>query len=331
MPEYVIHLGPHKTGSTYLQARFVALRRKLDEQGVIYPAQWNDGDQVSQVSLVRRLRAHDHGLIDEFAALNNSSHRIVLISCEDLSDLKPDEIAFFRQLVGRSPLKLIFYCRRWSELLLSGWRELVKHGYTRTLPELLSASLANPHGSHIVNFKIRLDRFSSEFGHDAIHLASYSNLADRKIDLFEHFAKEFLDWQTVPALPPARINVANGPEETELVRALNALSCARYGAADPGLFPSYLKASGSLETGPLLAAMSKDMRGLIVNEDAPGLRSLHQQLFREYDGRLVEPRSGPFLFAPKPAPLPYIGQDYLLVEGMIEVLAGILNRLRAPA
>ena len=39
MPRYLIHVGPHKTGTTYLQLRFDAARKRLREPGVIYPAE----------------------------------------------------------------------------------------------------------------------------------------------------------------------------------------------------------------------------------------------------------------------------------------------------
>jgi hypothetical protein len=330
MAKYVIHVGPHKTGSSYLQAHFAGLRPQLAARGIAYPAQWHNGD-LGHHALFRRLRERDPGLRAEFAALRDPANRLVLISSEDLSDLKPEELAFFRELVGDAAVQIVFYCRRWSELLASGWQELVKHGHLATFPEFFAGCVMNPFASHVLNFAIRLARLAEAFGEDALRLVSYNHLVDRKIDLFRHFARRFLAWDDPPSpAAPGRINPSLGPIESELVRALHALERARTGERGPMLFANYLRAKASLDTAPLVAAMERELRSLTINEEAPGLRLLHGQLYQDYGARLVEPRAGPHLFAPVRRQLPFVGQNYLLAKGMLDHLARVYDQLHGP-
>jgi hypothetical protein len=330
MPRYVIHVGPHKTGSTYLQASFAQHQADLSNRGIIYPGQWRDGNQASHVALFRRLRGRDPGLAVEFATLNDSPYKIVLISSEAMADLKLDELAFLRELLGGASVEIIFYCRRWSELLLSGWQEMVKHGYIRTFPEFLSAHLMNPFATHVMNFQITFDKFIGVFGAEGIHLVSYNFLIDQKIDLFEHFARTFLDWRDPPPPSVGRPNASLGPVDSEMLRVLHALEWTHSSACDPSLYRKYIQAKEALDIGALVAAMERDLRTLNINEDAPGLRLLHRRLFKQYGERLVEPRSGELLFAPTRAQLPFVGQNYLLAEGVVDAIERIYNQLRGP-
>ena len=146
--------------------------------------------------------------MDEFEFLNGSGNETVLLSAEDLVGLSAANILTLRSLLGGASARVIFYCRRWSELLPSGWQELVKHGHTMTLPEFFSAHVVNAPGSNIINYGQALDRYAEHFGLENISLVSYSNIIDNNGDLFVHFCRNFLSWTDPP--PPAldRVNVS---------------------------------------------------------------------------------------------------------------------------
>ena len=40
MPKYVIHIGPRRTGSKYIQSQLFHSRQYLKEHGVLYPNIW---------------------------------------------------------------------------------------------------------------------------------------------------------------------------------------------------------------------------------------------------------------------------------------------------
>ena len=40
-PTFILHIGPHKTGTTYLQLSFKAQRSGMEARGILYPAKWD--------------------------------------------------------------------------------------------------------------------------------------------------------------------------------------------------------------------------------------------------------------------------------------------------
>ena len=155
LPRYVIHIGPHKTGTTYLQGSFRRLRPELLRRGILYPEfWWQSVRNWSHSRLVEQLTGGDcEALSGHFNALNASGHRIILISAEDLSGLEPDHIPMLKSLLGGAPAEIVFYCRRWSELLPSSWQQRVKlGGQTLTLPELFGEHLRSPPRSSLMNY-----------------------------------------------------------------------------------------------------------------------------------------------------------------------------------
>lgn len=335
MPRYVIHIGPHKTGSTYLQASFRGAETELLERGILYAPQWRRAGSgaVGHELLYDRLKAMpDDGLAREFDELNRSSHQIILISAEDLSNLTQDQLSYLKTLVAGSPVQIVFYCRRWSEIILSGWKEMVKHGNVLVFPTIFSGHIVDPYASHIINYAMTLRRFSNIFGIEAIRLVSYNNLVDQNIDLFEHFARSFLDFPNPTPSDAGRPNESLGMFEVETIRALNALEVLRTGASSGTLFRKFhrngnLQARTAGELSLIVAAMQQDVVALQMNEDGSGLRALHQGIFAEFGGRLVAPRSGEALFAPLNAKIFFVGQNYLLRDGVLDSLKGVHAQL----
>ena len=145
MPDFVIHVGPHKTGTTYLQLSFKANRPALQQRGILYPAVWDyTAGNPSHLPLAQKLKAGDRdGLAQDFATLLASGAKQVLISAEDLSNLEIPALQLLQSLVAGSAVKIVFYVRRWSELLPSSWQESIKQGQCWTLPEYMLLSLQN--------------------------------------------------------------------------------------------------------------------------------------------------------------------------------------------
>jgi hypothetical protein len=333
MPRYVVHIGPHKTGSTYLQASFRGAESQFRDRGILHVRRWLAGG-VAHELLCRRLKAMpDDALARDFAELNRSSHDIVLISAEDLADLKPDQVAYFKTLMADSPVQIVFYCRRWSEIILSGWKEMVKHGYMQTFPTICSMHLVNPYASHVMNYAITATKFSDVFGPEAIRLVSYNNLVDQNIDLFEHFARTFLDFPNPAPSTAGRPNTSISVFEAEAIRALNALEWARGGAGSANLYRKYtqnreVQARTAGELSRIVEAMQQDQLALQMNEDGASLRALHRSVFEKFGGRLVPPRSGDALFVPRNARISFVGQNYLLRDGVLDALRTIHDQLR---
>jgi hypothetical protein len=328
MPRYVIHVGPHKTGSTYLQVQFQNLAPHLKARGILYPAIWLDSRAPGHVRLAERLRSGtDAGLADEFALLNSSSSDVVLISSEDLTSLPVESLALLKSYVADHQVSIVYYCRRWLEILPSAWQETVKHGHTTSIPEFMTANLINPYASHILNYAHQLDRFELVFGPESLSLVSYSNVIERGMDLGQHFFRSFLSWPNVPAATGPRPNASIGVLDIELIRALNVTASIRGRSRSAELRSKYLLKKKALDLSLIFAAMERHPCEIRFNENFRGLKTLHEEIFEKYGVRLILPRSGLFFFQQKQGLIEYVKPDYLLEPGVAETLRATYETL----
>lgn len=298
------------------------------QRGVWYPEEWQGNDKLSHHRLVPRLRTRaDQQLAAEFAALNASRHKMVLISAEDLADLPGESIAYFKSLLGGAQARIIFYCRRWSELLPSGWQEMIKHGDTLTFPEFLSRHFVNCFGSHTINYAHTLGRYAQQFGLVNISLVSYSNIVDDNRDLLTNFCQNFLSWSDPPTPSHGRVNVSIDPVEIELIRALNGLHRSAGHEKSATMLHSYQRYRSKLDLTKVFETIKQDIAHFKINEGLGPLQNLHNELFRQYGAQLVEPRAGQQLFAPKLSEAPYARQDYLLAGESAALIHGLYRAI----
>ena len=325
-PRYIIHVGPHKTGSKYLQKGFFALRDQLFIRGIHYPTNWMDRDNHSHAHLIARLKVETDTQLDaEFAALNRSDYQTIILSSEDIVDLPKPSLERLKRLLGEQEAGLIFYCRRWSELIPSGWQEIVKQGSSDSLMEFLAAHLINPAGSTLANFDQALGRLAEVFGVSSLHLVSYSNLVSANIDLLAHFLEIFAGWDGPVREPQERENVSLDIFDTELIRALNTMEALRLGRRSGQLSNRYLAMKRSLDLTGIRQAMQQHVRTVEINEGSTGLRVLHEAIFLRYGDRLVAPRSGFNFFGLEARPIRYVHDSYLLADGMADAIGQIYS------
>jgi len=227
MPRYLVHIGPHKTGTTYIQSRLDAARDRLRAVGVAYPATWRAGDAVpSHLRLFERIRHRQLSELQrELAELAVDTDGLVVLSSEDLQYLDADEVRILGDLLGTANVTVVYYCRRWSELLPSCWQERIKHGDDQPLPEFLLLLTSHAHRSALANYGIVLDRYLGVFGAANVRVVSYSNVIDSQVDLAEHFVATFLPALPggLPATSDSRPNASLAATDIEMIRVLNAL------------------------------------------------------------------------------------------------------------
>jgi hypothetical protein len=332
-PHYILHVGPHKTGSTYMQKGLYRLHDRLFRSGIVYPACWLDPGTRSHRPLRQRLAAgEDARLKAAFAGFNLPCYRTVILSSEDFADLPETALIYFKELIGDHRVTVVFYCRRWSELVQSAWQEVVKQGSTYTLPEFLARNLINPVGSSIINHDHALARLVRVFGLSSLRLVSYNNVLDSGNDILMHFLAAFADWNGPHEGIQTRENISLSLFDTEMVRILNALEIAQTGRAGyDTVCARYLDRKPQLDLAVIHTAMQQCMQNVEVNEGSAGLRIVHEALFERYGERMVAPRSGFNLFGLVARDIQFVQQDYLLVEGLTDAIRRVYEAIRAPA
>jgi hypothetical protein len=324
----VIHVGRHKTGSTYLQYRFRAARAALSDRGIHYQACWETPHRFGHTLLAAALRAGEvKGLAAPFAALIASGADIVLISAEDLCNLGKEGFAHLRALAGHGRADIVYIFRRWSGLIPSARREGIKHGNTASLPQFLLPHMMRPTASRLLNLDLRLAPMVEVFGRDHVHLVGYDRLRDQRIDLFDHFARSFLGWPDPPSDVGRTMNASMNAVDTELIRVLNALHQQQGGGRSAELRVRLAAAGAGLDLAVPRAAMAAHVTKLRFRDNGPTLRALQAELAAKYLALMVPPGLNGQLFTPRVEEFAYVAPDYLLAPGVVPALQAARNRL----
>ena len=331
MPRYLIHIGPHKTGTTYLQQSFDRLRAQFAIRGVCYPDTW--GGPHGHPRLFDQLRANNEAAEKPaFDELNRAAWDTVLLSSEFFSYFTDDEVRCLRALLDGHPATIVFYCRRWSQLIPSGWREMLKHGWLETLTDYGMSCLADPAASELLNFDLVLHRYADVFGAASLRIVSYNSVLESGDDLLPHFCRHFLNWSQVPHPGFGKVNKSLDKVDSEVIRALNALHWARTRKASSQLYHRYLAARPTLPVNWLIQhAMRFTVNTMRINDAALGLAQLHADIVRLYRHALVPPCPTGRLFTSCTNNVEYIRSDYLLMPGVMDKLSEMLDTLLAAA
>jgi len=323
---FVLHVGPHKTGSTYLQCAFTVAVHDLRARGILYPR--GCGSLQGHFPLVHLLQERDTAALrawfDGFAATGAAT---VLLSSENFVFLDRAELLALRALMGNAPVTIVFYGRRPSEILLSGWRELVKHGVTTGLPEFIVQALTHAPHTEPVNLAQPLTRLAGVFGADALRLVPYNTILDAGENLFRHFCATFLDWPDAPEPTIRPMNRSLSAEDAELLRAINMLEERRTGAAEPRLYHRLIANRGELDLTVPVQAMARHAATIMIDEARPPFLPWQRTVRERFGHALTAPGTDSQLFTPIEAALPYIRADYLAEPGIPDALRAAHARL----
>jgi hypothetical protein len=329
MPKYVVHIGPPKTGSKYIQSQLYHSRSTLIKYGILYPdIWWTRPDQVLHDVLAERLQRDTPELRHDFDRLNAAGHRIVVLSCEGFDDLSHEKIALLRDLIGDNPVEIIYYVRRWTERIPSDWRQRSMMGQFRTFPEYYVFYLNDFEGTGEINYSIVWKKYADTFGRDSIKLISHSNLRDRHVDIFDHFCRVILQIPEPPVVAPGFIqnNISPDLYESELLRALNFIHYLRTNEISKFIRVKLLALRTELDLGFLGDIMANDLTQLEIRDDAQPLHSSWNRM-NAYRDCLISKEYGEDLFERRHVEVPYIGSNYLIRPGALEALQNLYTIL----
>jgi hypothetical protein len=296
----LLHIGSHKTGTTYLQQGFVALRPALRDAGIDYPSAWQD-HLHGHHSLVRALARDDAGTGDRLRDLADQADRqglALLLSSENFETLGNAAVQRLAAALAGHAVEVVYFARRWSGLLPSAWQEDVKQGGEATYPAFLLNHLADPQSSSLLNHAIVLDRYAQAFGQRAIRVVAYDGVIEAGDDLLEFFARRILQVRIDPPAAKGRVNRALPPVDVEIIRTLNVMARLSGGTLPAGVWP--MRLFYDLGAGRLAAiATLRDTLGAHLVEhrlpgDLPACREIEAHTAERFGPIL--PAGGPTLF-----------------------------------
>lgn len=220
-----IHIGSHKTGSTYIQKMCAEHESELSAQGVLYLK--TGRKYFGHHQLVETVRGNV--LVEDARALIadelRGNHKAILISSENFEDLKENEIDQLISLFGHCEFKVIYFFRNWSSLLHSMWQENVKHGATYNFHMFVSEHVGFPLSSNILNYSLPLRKYAKVLGLQNLTIASYDLVCEAG-DLFDYFLS-LIGVESKIGHICEQVNTGFHAPVVECIRVLNNIAITR--------------------------------------------------------------------------------------------------------
>lgn len=327
-PKFIVHIGPPKTGTSSLQEALSQNREPLLALGYDYP---NFGRHPEML----QLPGH-HGIAQSLqqgalptgfqAWLDQLSgaHRVIL-SSENFAHVPAAGVQLLVQTLGPENIEIIYYARRWEQLMPSVWQELVKHGHSQSYLEFLNHQTSAPMASIYLNYMNVLDRWAKEVGTDSLRIFSYDNLRAEGVDIVQHFCTRVLNIQ-LQMDQPHQHNPRLQVGRTETLRMLNWLAFGGKGGS-PRVRMALEQHSSQLhqELADLDALYEPYIRR--VRLCAPFVfPHLERRFLTVYGARVENLAQDGRLFSDREVlPAPYVHSNYMLEEGAVPRLRQLLH------
>lgn len=245
----VVHIGPHKTGTTALQAAFWNSRPALLAQGVRHVGRSKNPstaarsvvDQPSPYSVDKPPSIGDwHALVREF---RRAKEQRVVVSSEFFAWAKPDAIARIVEDLDPTRIQVVVTLRRLAKVIPSMWQQNVQQGTVTPFGEWVSGVVERKNQAfwYLERHDELIERWSTVVGpervtavvvddrdHDVL-MHSFERLLGLDAGLFHDVPDQMNRSLTLPEAEAVRaFNVAFNAEK--LPRDLHARTM-RFGAA----------------------------------------------------------------------------------------------------
>ena len=238
MKQIYIHIGLHKTGSTYIQKVCADNRAYLKGCGLEYPelgAEFLFGHHNVAWSLMpgHTLKNTDSfSLVQLLDWIDECVSQRFLISSEDFDFLQSDQVDKLHHLLAGYDVKIVMCVRNPMTALYSYWQESVKHGDARSFKAYCEQILINPQPVDYCNIA---NRWVEAFGNDALSIVVYDNLVATQVDIALYLLRDVLGVTIKPdqlLVPDKKINPSSDIGIIEVIRQLNEVQ-QKLGCREP--------------------------------------------------------------------------------------------------
>lgn len=223
----VMHIGPHKTATTYMQANFHHNADRLLERGWLYPAigervgiAHHDLSDHEDQFLKRKGKAYA-----DFVKVLQKADREglnILLSSEGFRRWKKEHFQAVAEIIGHRSLHLVYTLRDPLDTIYSLWAQKASMGSAPSLPKWMEKPLRSPLHATYMNPLKEIQPVLSMPGVD-YKILHYEEIRKQKLDIYTYFLETALDIHDLHATrPPA--NERLPIEMTEFIRLLSTES-----------------------------------------------------------------------------------------------------------
>jgi hypothetical protein len=308
-----LHIGPQKTGTSYMQLRMFHLRNRLAIWGIVYHVPESlpglpPGTPIHASNIGTLLLKGDLGAFTaQVAAIRAQGAACLVLSSELLSKLPPERIAPLREIFAGDEMEIYAYCRRWSERLPSHWGHQVSSGGTTPFPKWHADLMRRGARSWMVNESRLWQRWADLFGRDAINILSYDVLRDRQIDIADDFTQNRLGWpgQVHREALRKQVRVMPPPLEIEVIRSLHVYAGAQGIPLTMARQGDVLDALRAADFQPFRAIVEGKHKTITIDDTDPCFAPALQDM-QAWEDRLVTRDLSPAFMLPRQAQFPFV-------------------------
>ena len=254
-----MHIGPPKTGTTYLQGVLRYWHKELRAAGVLFPAvptldHFNAaldlrGDHAFGIGSGRDAeRPRAHGAWDRLVGVTKGHDGVVVLSHELFATAGDTAAARAVRDLRDTDLHIVVTARDPARQMVSAWQERIKHGGTRRFTRVSRRVAGNGLRGTVQDLESVLARWAALLPADHIHVVTVPPAGADPALLWRRFAAVIGVQPT--AVDPARAPYANeslGSAEIELLRRVNEALAGRIA------HPAYAQTVTKLYANGLLA------------------------------------------------------------------------------
>lgn len=221
MKKLIVHVGPHKTGSTYIQGLLHKNREVLSSLSVSYPDVYYLylGHHYLLNELNGSAEAHDIR-VNILAASNDAD--TCILSSENFISLSFFGLKKLKDAFPEVEFKFLIYSRRPSLRLISRWHELVKQGSYQSMESYFSRHLFKPMQSREINVSHYAKDLAKIYGENSFSFIDYET-ASSEGNMMGCFLKAS-GIERVIEDSNVVVNKMTGLEEIEIIRVLNYIA-----------------------------------------------------------------------------------------------------------
>jgi hypothetical protein len=239
MKKFYLHIGPHKTGSTYIQKVLYDNADKLEASNILYPREIV-GPQYGHHVIPKLLMEDNQEEVEILFERLLSSELDLLISSENFDRLNHVQIERLKETISDRTFNIIFFKRNSVNLLYSTWQEEVKHGLTTPFSIFCLRHISFPFKSNIINADLVLEPYIQLFGEEALSVIDYDE-ALKSGDIFDSLSNVLGLGGLADIGIKKVVNKSFPAWETELIRGLNILAITEGFSSDTKVLENYLK------------------------------------------------------------------------------------------
>lgn len=320
MRKLYLHIGPHKTGSTYLQGELLKQHSLLLAEGILYPDSMLEG--WGHTGLANAIKSGDASCFSAEIERINQFDGDVILSSENFFNMSQEQIASLRSLFHFDEVRIVAFYRQPTIRLLSLWHEFVKSGMSKSYSEFALPHVSRPLASNELNILRKIRQFRAAFEGASVAIVDYDRAVAEKATVKMFFAA--LGVESSIEENWSEVNKRVSFRDVEVIRCLNSVAFFRNGALQGHeLRMAYFRHRNEFTDildGQLFPMMNDFMEVVSVGGTHAD-RLLQDAITREFPGSVDVSRS----LAQEVAHVPQT--MWMFHKGSMSALAEIYNRL----